>query len=627
MLKLLKKKIQLKWYWVPILGLVFSVGILLFTLFIQIGPFTGTVRIQLQQPVLLMLNLLPILLTIALFYFLFGNLFYAAGIASVIFELLSLVNLIKMEGRRDPLVPADFSLLSEAVEAAGSYSLNLHPLYIAGIAGLALILILLGVKLKTPRPKPLLRAGGALLACGVFVLSMATVYPDQALYKKMISKVPKLSSSNVPQVFDQLGFPYCFLHNFRLYEIDRPADYSREEAAAWAAGGTTPEMHKAHVIFIQCEAFTDITRSEAFVWDEETDPLRDYDLVAESPQAISGHVVVSNFGAGTANTEFDVLTGMQTNMISEGNVSSLRVIHKNVNSLARVFAAQGYQPYFMHPGYSWFYNRDSVYDYFGFPERVFEDDFVSPKILNSRISDESFRVRLLADFQKHTAASDAPFFGFTVTIQNHQAYHYYNYPNVPMPPVQVNRPLSDSSMEQLTVYSRGVRDSSRMLRELTETCDEMDEPLLLVFWGDHLPALGSNYAAYRELGIAVGEDRSFEETVSTYATPFVIWANRAYCETCDFSAARAALELDEHPRISDIYLGSLVYDLLHMDGADPYFDFLREARHSLQVLCKGVYQLPDGSLTDELTPEQAALVRKLHCWEYYRLVDERITGS
>ena len=80
-----------------------------------------------------------------------------------------------------------------------------------------------------------------------------------------------------------------------------------------------PEGVKPQIIMIMCEAFNDVTDADAFTYSEEDDPMHGFYEVASSPNSINGHIVVPNFGAGTANTEFDVLTGMQTNL--NGNAS------------------------------------------------------------------------------------------------------------------------------------------------------------------------------------------------------------------------------------------------------------------------------------------------------------------
>ena len=623
-----KKKIHLSWIWTGVFFLGISLFLLVLSVWLQAGPMRQTLLNFLHEPLLLILNLFPILAVLGFFFAVFGNLFWSASLSTLLFGLISLVNLIKIECRKDPLVPADFGLLGEAMIATGEYQLNLHIPYIILIVFLAALFFLAGFKFRT-KQNAWLRWGGIAAVISMAVAAMLTVYPSDGIYKHVIKSVKDLSSSNVPAVFDETGFLYCFLHNVNLYDVQKPEAYNQMEAEQWAreTDVVLENRQQPHVIFVQCEAFSDIYDAPVFSYPEEENPLYLYHRVAESEQAVSGGIVVSNYGAGTANTEFDILTGVETNFLNENSTSAFRVIHKKMPSLARTFLSFGYKNWFMHPGDSWFYNRDSVYDRFGFADRSFVDDFLNSereyKWKGSRVADQGFGSMLLERFEAHRNSSDAPWFAFTVTIQNHQAYPWSKYDPRP-PEVQISIPISDSATETLSVYAEGIRDSSILLDRLVWTFDELDEPTVLVFWGDHLPAMGSSFSVYQEIGLDIGNESDLHWALETYSTPFVIWGNKAFCESCDFAARKEALEMPAKERISDIYLGELVYELLDLRGSDPYFDYLGEARRVLPVINLGRYELPDGSITEELTADQNAVLQKLRCWGYYRVVDQII---
>ena len=621
-----RSKKQLKTRWIVLWYLLLCGMMLVFCVALQAGSLKNTMLNLLREPMLLLLNLFPILAVLGVLYALFGNLFYAASLSSLILHLLSLVNLIKIECRKDPLVPGDFGLLGEAMVATGEYKLNLHVPIVIAILLLAVGLWLLGIKYKT-RPKLWLRLTAGVVAAGLFVGAMFTVYPSQELYTNMVKSVDGLSSSNVPAVFDETGFLYCFLHNFRLYEVQKPADYEAAEAAQWATQTAEPSKDgplPVNVVFVQCEAYSDLFDADAFCYAPEDNPGYLFHQVAERPQAISGKLVVSNYGAGTANTEFDILTGVETVMLNENSTSALRVVYKKTDSLVRTFTSVGYQSWFMHPGQRWFYNRESTYDRLGFAAQTYFDDFGGYGWKGGYISDESFGQMLKERYEAHRAETDEPWFAFTVTIQNHQAYRWGRYdPDPPLAELSVD--VSDETRKTLSTYAEGIRDSSILLEELTEYFDGDDAPTLLIFWGDHLPALGSSFSIYRELGLEIGNEADMEWALETYSTPYVIYANRAFCAQYDFEAKKEALSLPAGNRISDVYLGELVYELLDMQGTSAYFDFLSQIRRSLPVICRGRFMLPDGTLTEQLGDEDKALLRKLYCWGYYRIMDERIT--
>ena len=618
-----QKKIQLSLLWRVLLCLGLSGIILAFCIALQAGSVVNTLKNFLRDPRLLALNLFPILALLTLFSALLGNVFWGSSLTALLVNILSLINLIKIECRNDPLVPPDFALLGEAMVATGEYRLNLHIPYILVILVFSALLSLLGFKFKM-KLLPWKRIIIGVLCVALFIAGLFTVYESGDLYRSLIGNVDGLSLANVPIVFDELGFPYCFLHNYRLYEVQKPAGYKQAEVEAWTKGGANASAFPVDVVFVQCEAFSDFYEAEAFDYTEQTHPMYRFREVAASPQSISGRIVVSNFGAGTANTEFDIMTGIETNMLNEVTTSAFRVVHKHMSSLARTFQAQGYVDWFMHPGERWFYNRESVYDHFGIQNQTYVDSFVGYGMKGCYISDKSFGEKLMEQYRAVKAASDAPWFAFTVTIQNHQSYRWEKYSERPED-APIRHAVSDETMELASVYAEGIRDSSELLYNLTQFFDKQEDPLILVFWGDHLPTLGSNFLGYQEIGLDIGNEAELDSALDTYSTPFVIWANRAYCDQYDFSARKEALALPSGKRISDIYLGELVYELCGMQGADPYWDYLGEARRILPVICKGRYELPDGTKTDTLSPEQQAVEDKLRKWGYYRVMDEHIS--
>jgi len=311
------------------------------------------------------------------------------------------------------------------------------------------------------------------------------------------------------------------------------------------------------------------------------------------------------------------MTGMQTSMIGDSATYAFGTIRKETDSIASVLKENGYNTFFMHPGQSWFYNRINVYKYLGISDQVFEDAFELSDYKGPMVSDAAFLERLKSDLKSRMIESEAPLFTYTVTIQNHQAYTYKKYSKKP-DPAQVSKPVSDSAMEQLSVYMEGVRDSSSMLLGLTNFLDTVDEPTMLVFFGDHRPNLGS---ACEELGLEYNKDVSPEGIVDTFSTPYVIWANQAYADAVDLNEAYGKLELPKNGYISDNYLGAVALQLSGHSGCNAFFDYLNDLRMELPIIRDkvNVYGLKDGSLTTTITPEQLKLVDKYAKWSYYLL--------
>ena len=585
----------------------------LLSLYIQPWLFRETLRNILERPLLIPLNLFPVAVFTVIGYMIFKNAFWGSVPAALVLPLLSYVNLLKIEGRSDAFVPADVGLIREALTSATGYSLNLHLWLAAAIVIYAAALTALGFWLKSPDIRVLPRVISSVAVLVAFVLSVRFVYMDKKLYESF----PVDEIYNIPFVFNTLGFNYCFLHNVNLYPVDKPEGYDKAQVEKWIArytGDGRADAVKPDVIFVMGEAFCDVTSSDAFVYEsEEQNPIWRFERLKAREQSVSGHIVVSNSGAGTANTEFDIMTGTPTNMISTATTSSFRVVHGKTPSLARVYEAQGYNGYFMHPGSSWFYNRQSVYSFFGVDDQVFEESFDKENDKKGNlISDEAFLRQLKSDIE---ARRGQPQFMYTVTLQNHQTYNHAKYGYDPALPPTKNE-LSQRAHEYMSVYAEGVRDTSDMVYELAEYLDTLDEPTVMVFFGDHLPNLGEELLTFKELGLEIGSG-SLENRLAEYETPFLIYPNTAYVKEC------GVWDEPDGEVISDIYLGAYVYELTGFTGCDPYFDFLCEARRVLPVLCnkESIYRTADG-YAETLSGKAAETLDMIDKWQYYRLKQE-----
>ena len=291
-----------------------------------------------------------------------------------------------------------------------------------------------------------------------------------------------------------------------------------------------PGTKTPNIIVIMNESFSDITDQPMFNWTEETDPLPNLHALQTDPHAVSGHLVVPGFAGGTANTEFDVLTGMQTNALAAGTTSSFRVVNRNLDSLFRVFGGDGYHTSFFHPGDDWFYNRENVYRWFGAEETVFADQMEALTYKGRWVTDDYMAGLIEQEFADTVAAGET-LFHYTTTIQNHMSYtldkygESYAYPEVPL-----NTAVSDEVETLLRVYTEGARDADAMLGRLVDTFSAAEEPVVLVFFGDHLPYLGDNQLAYAELGFTA---RPEWDALTSYETPYVIWANDAAAQALD----------------------------------------------------------------------------------------------
>ena len=618
--------------WGTLLAAVLLAGaITLVALWCQPNSLRSVLAVFRGQPLLIVLNCLPVGLLLLAFTCLFRNVFFSGALVNLAAGLLSVANRIKIEVRDEPVFPRDFALLKEVGSAVGNYDIHYPVSAIAVIAGLSLVLVVLGLFVGC-RPFPVRKLRGWLgsllgTAASFAVLAglILTVYASNDLYNSFRVS----NASYVPSVFNELGFPYCFCHQFTTYLVDKPEGFDRAEAASWDQGGQTGLGADVNVIMVMNEAFSDITEDDAFAFTAENDPLKNLHALEQDPHAVSGHIVVSGFAGGTANTEFDVLTGMQASAISADNPSSFRVVNRNVDSLFRLFGDDGARTSFFHPGDDWFYNRENVYRWFGAEKTVFIDQMEDPAYKGRWVTDDYMAGLIEQEFEDTVDAGET-LFHYTTTIQNHMSYtadkygEGYDYPEVPL-----NVEVSDQVASMLNVYVEGVRDADAMLGRLVDYFSQRSEPVVLVFLGDHLPYLGDNRQAYAELGMEIAlPEAEQSDPLCSYETPYVIWANDAAAQALDWETAAAALDLPESGTISASFLGAVVVELTGRTGESPWFDFLNQlrrvvpaVRHQTYLLADGTYCRTEAELTATQSGQEAYdLVLKWRQWSYYKLL-------
>ena len=579
------------------------------------------------QPLLIVLNAMPIGLLLLALTCLFRNVFFSAALVNFAVCALSIANRIKLEVRDEPVFPRDFALLKEVGSAMGSYDIQYPAKVIAVVVLFSLALAVLGVFLGC-KPFPLARLRGwlgsllgAAASFAVLAALILTVYSSNDLYNSF-----RVSNAYyIPSVFNELGFPYCFCHQFTTYPVDRPDGFDRAEAASWETGGEAGQGKPVNVVMVMNEAFSDITDAPAFAFDESSDPLPNLHALRQDAHAISGHVVVPGFAGGTANTEFDVLTGIQTNALSAATTSAFRVVNRDLDSLFRVFAGDGCRTSFFHPGDDWFYNRENVYRWMGAEETVFADQMEDLAYKGRWVTDNYMAGLIEQEFEAAVSAGET-LFHYTTTIQNHMSYTADKYgEGYDFPPVPLNAEVSDQVRTMLEVYVEGVRDADAMLGRLRNYFAAQNEPVVLVFFGDHLPYLGDNQLGYAELGVT---QEANWDALTSYETPYIIWANDAAAKILNWEAAVKALDLPDGGTLSAAFLGATVLELTGRGGESPWFSFLNQLRREAPVVQKDTYLLSGNALLSQEDlnaddSEKGQVLRdalsKWRKWSYYKL--------
>ncbi|MDR1914709.1 MAG: sulfatase-like hydrolase/transferase, partial [Clostridiales bacterium] len=472
------------------------------------------------------LNWIPIISVILLIYFVFNNVVIACGISGAVVILFSAVNRNMINIRQDPFKPYDLMLGNELLGIARSLDITI---FVSLVISVVVFLALLIVCVIFIRNKPM----NLMLRCicvAVSIVNLAvvnkTVLSNSAIYDDlyMVGNV-----YNTTDNFQSKGFLYSFLYTLNTDRIVIPDNYNSDKpeierrlAEFVPIDFQTPELVKPNVILILAEAFSDILINPELNFDDRTDPMANYKRIADD--SITGYIVVPNIGGGTADTEFDIFTGLNTRHF-RATAYTYNLVTNPMDALPTYLSRLGYDNIALHPGFGWFYNRNNVYKYLGFSDFLASEYFDTSDTRGMYITEKQTIKKIIDEYDKHMRlAPDIPFFEFCVTIQNHGPYpgKYNAEKNF-----DTTLNLSEKAQDALANYIVGMIDADRELNNLVTYLNDRPEPVVLVMYGDHLPSFTTEI--YNAL-IPGEPDESFEWISRLYKCPFVIWQNKAASE-------------------------------------------------------------------------------------------------
>ncbi len=447
----------------------------------------------------------------------------ACGILGAVSLICSYVNFTKAALNGDHFMPQDILMLSNAGELTSFISGKLPILFWLGGAALLLWVLFLAVMGTALPLKSFIRLPAALLLVVCAWLPCSNIDKADVLLGRFGMSVfdSALQSSN----YNANGFVGAFTVNLLSLNVQEPDSYSQELIRdCLSAYETTPAKEDAEpfdVVVILSESFFDARILEGVTFSEN--PLENYDRLRKSKRCYSGSLYTTAIGGGTVRPEFGVLTGLTCDYVPSVP-TPYRYITQDISTYVSNYRDAGYNTMALHPYNKKFYSRDSAYGHIGFDQFFGQDEMtqmVYSEYKRGYVTDES----TMHAIQKCVDESQAPAFLFAITMQNHQPYDGID-PSLIQVEVSSDR-LSQPALTALTTYTQGLYDADQMLGGLAKWVDERERPTVLVFFGDHMPTLGSNYLAYNESGLFNSWDGlTQDELLAMYATPFLIYSNR-----------------------------------------------------------------------------------------------------
>ncbi len=411
------------------------------------------------------------------------------------------------------------------------------------------------------------------------ILIMATVMMSTLGCVKLAIKADIVSEKfpNMSIAYQDYGFVYCFSCSVVNTGVERPASYSAasiEEIKDTIESTVTVDadnVQTPNIIFLQLESFFDVNKMVDLELSE--DPIPNFNKLKE--EFPSGFLTVNNIGYGTANTEFEVMTGLNLDDFGPGEFPYKTVLkNQTCESIAYVLKDYGYATHAMHNNNATFYSRHKVFKNLGY------DTYTSVEFMNPEEFTEVGWAKdkvLTEEIVKVLESTDEKDYLYCISVQGHGTYPEESV--IDEPAILVSG-LGDTKREyQFEFYVNQLKEMDDFILELTTALDAIDEDTILVMYGDHFPSLG------------IEESELSEGTL--YQTEYIVWNNFGLkladkdIETYQlYSRVLQSINIDggyinKYHQIyqdKDNYLGqlqALTYDMLYgdmyiFDGTNPY---------------------------------------------------------
>ena len=444
--------------------------------------------------------------------------------------ILGIAEHFVMTFKGEAILPSDILALGTAMEVSEGYEFT----FTAGIVtSLALLEISLGLlslirprKLSTPAHVLPAIAGNLcafLLVSVISLLGFSSIDLEQALNFGFDRWQPICT-------YVSQGFITSFTEMVNELPIEKPEGYTPDETkkieqelvVAYDSTYGSSEQRaaavaqfneiKPTVIAVMNESFTDLSCFEQLKAAGYFGPNY-YNSLPDT--LVRGTMLASVTGGGTANSEFEFLTGATTAFVGVGKIPYQLYQMSDVDSLAKDLKELGYVATAMHPQNPVNYHRDKIYQQLGFGEFLSIDDFGDAPYYHNGVCDYVTYDKILELLR----TDERPQFIFDVTMQNHGGYEIGSVPAEELTNYWVEG-ASENTNAMLNTYLTCINASDRDLEYFINELRNIGRPVVLVFFGDHQPSIATslNDELYPQEDTA---SHAFRVHQSTY----FVWAN------------------------------------------------------------------------------------------------------
>ena len=442
--------------------------------------FTEAWTYMTTKPLVFAYNTAFIFTTMLLVYLFRKRIFWRIFIGSL-WLFLGIVNGVLLLNRVTPFTGPDVKNLTDGLSIAKKYLTQTQMTIGAVLLGIA-VLILLIILIKSPkyRGKLKYKVNIPLVLAGILAFGGIT---QLALEKRVLSNY----FGNIAIAYEDYGYPYCLATTIFNTGISAPRDYSKSEIQKIEKSEEnlpeTKDGSHPNILFLQLESFFDPTLVNYL--DISEDPIPNFRKLME--EYSSGYYKVPSVGAGTANTEFESITGMSLHYFGPGEYPYKSILKETTcESAPYVLKNLGYTTHAIHNNEANFYGRRSIFPNLGF------DTFTSAEYMKDENQKNPLgwtKDSVLTDeIIKCLDSTEGSDYVYTISVQGHG-----DYPSEPVlenPEITVSGAPTEELNNKWEYYVNQIHEMDNFVKELTDKLADYPEDVVLVMYGDHLPTMG-----------------------------------------------------------------------------------------------------------------------------------------
>lgn len=465
-----------------------------------------------ETPLVFLYNAFMIFMTFSVVY-LFRRRVFMRIIISVLWLVLGVANGYMLLKRVTPFNAQDLKVAKDAVSLINNYFNNFELIIVAVGLG-AVVIWVISMWKRGGQYEGKIHRVWALV--GIVVCGMLYGFlTDAAVEKRVVSTY----FGNIAFAYEDYGLPYCFMASVFNTGINEPNGYGEDTIEKISNGrtivgnetGRTKE-ELPNIIFIQLESYFDVAEAEFFTTSKDASP----NLRAMYENYSSGYFKVPSVGAGTANTEFEVLTGMNLRYFGPGEYPYKTVLKDQVcESAATALGALGYGTHALHNNGGNFYSRAKVFNNIGFDSYTSKEFMNILQLTENGWAKDDILIQHILEAMDTTEQQD---FVFGISVQGHGDYPEERL--IENPEITVEGIADEGIKNKWEYYVNQVYEMDQFAGNLVRAIEERGEPAVIVFYGDHLPTMGleakdlksrylynTNYVIWDNIGLKK-EDRN-----------------------------------------------------------------------------------------------------------------------